>query len=202
MKNLLKVFAIPTIFVSLLGSHHHHQEAKTDTNVQHVDSADKKKLAKRKLKWECKNCTPNEKVVLDFLQERGISDKVALSVIMGNIQQESMFNPNICEGGARVSYNQCHRGGFGLIQWTTVGRYRGLGHFASKYGGNPSELTTQLRYMVNEPQWVSAEKTFKKKGLNQGQYMNAAYRWLGWGVHGNRTHYSNQFLNRLYQVDL
>ena len=72
--------------------------------------------------WKCTNCGENENRTLEFLQERGIKDRAALATVMGNIQQESMFITNICEGGARVPYEQCHSGGFGLIQWTTVGR--------------------------------------------------------------------------------
>ena len=151
-------------------------------------------------RWVCQDCTENEKVVLKFLQDRGIEDKVAISVVMGNIKQESKFHPNICEGGARVSYYDCHSGGFGLIQWTTLARYRGLGHFANKWGIDPTDLKTQLRWMVNEREWLRIEHIFKTPGLSQGEYMNAAYRWLGWGVHGERTTYSNQYMNRLVQV--
>ena len=67
--------------------------------------------------WKCDGCTPEEKITLAYIQERtNITDKNALATIMGNIKQESDFKPNICEGGARVNYDQCHRGGFGLIQ--------------------------------------------------------------------------------------
>jgi hypothetical protein len=41
-------------------------------------------------------------------------------------------------------------GGFGIIQWTSANRYYGLGDFAKKYGGSPSSLGTQLRYLTNE----------------------------------------------------
>ena len=39
--------------------------------------------------WIGTNLTPNETQTLEFLQEQGITDKMALSVIMGNIKQES-----------------------------------------------------------------------------------------------------------------
>lgn len=168
------------------------QESKPDSETE-IEPTELKR-------WVCKDCTENEKIVLEFLQERGIEDKVALSVVMGNIKQESKFHPNICEGGARVPYHHCHRGGFGLIQWTTLGRYNGLGHFANRLGGDPTDLNTQLGWMVSEVEWRKVEHIFKTPGLSQGTYMNAAYRWLGWGVHGARTHYSNQYMNRLVQV--
>ena len=145
----------------------------------------------------CVGCTTNETETLEYLWDYGIKDKVALATIMGNIKQESKFIPNICEGGSRVPYNRCYSGGYGLIQWTSINRYRGLGSFAAKYGGDPSTLGTQLRYMVEEVQWKRAEKTFKTPGLSVSSYMNAAYGWLGWGIHGNRTYYANQYLNKV-----
>ena len=145
----------------------------------------------------CVGCNENEIETLEYLWEYGIKDKVALATIMGNIKQESNFNANICEGGALVPYNRCYSGGYGIIQWTTASRYRGLGQFAAKYGGDPSTIATQLRYMVEEVQWKRAANTFKTPGLSVGSYMNAAYGWLGWGIHGNRTYYANQYLNKV-----
>ena len=57
-------------------------------------------------KWNCPSCTPEEKYVLKELQEHTkITDRNALSTIMGNIKQESNFTANVCEGGARVPYS-------------------------------------------------------------------------------------------------
>ena len=70
--------------------------------------------------------SPTEQEVLEFITEIGITDKNA-ATILGNIKQESKFETHICEGGKRTGYSGCHRGGFGLIQWTTPGRYKGLG---------------------------------------------------------------------------
>jgi len=149
------------------------------------------------LKMVCEGCSYNEQTTVDFLFDRGIVEPRAMSVVLGNIKQESLFKPNICEGGARVPYEKCHRGGYGLIQWTTTARYDGLGHFAASYGGNPSELKTQLRYMVNEKQWTDIEPYFIKGGLSSKQYMGLAYDWLGWGVMGKRGIYADQYLDRL-----
>ena len=63
--------------------------------------------------WQCPECSPEEKYVLKQLQDQTrITDRNALATIMGNIKQESKFYPNICEGGARVLYDDCHRGGY------------------------------------------------------------------------------------------
>lgn len=148
-------------------------------------------------KYVCDDCTINEAITLSFLQERGIEDKAALATVMGNIKQESNFVPNICEGGAKVPYESCTKGGYGLIQWTSKKRYIGLGLFANSYDGDPSELGTQLRYMVNEPQWTKYELYLKSEGQSIDFYMKHAYNWLGWGIHGNRTRYSYQYYNQL-----
>ena len=156
-------------------------------------------LKKEINRWKCKDCTPQEKETLDFLQENGIVDKAALATIMGNIKQESKFNANICEGGSRVPYNLCHVGGYGLIQWTTSRRYIGLGQFAKRHNCDPSSLKCQLRYMVTERQWKIALSRFKVPNQSISYYMKGAYWWLGWGIHGERTKYSFQYLNRLFQ---
>ena len=146
--------------------------------------------------WRCVGCSPAEEYTLSYLQNNtSITDKYALATLMGNIKQESMFLPNICEGGARVPYNQCHRGGYGLIQWTTIARYNGLGSFCNKYGCDPSSLEGQVRYMVNEAGFQNNLSYFEKAGQTVNHYMNAAYRWLGWGIHGNRTAYAHEYLN-------
>jgi len=70
------------------------------------------------------NFTENETHVLKFLQQQGITDRAALATILGNIKQESNFETKICEGGKKTGYSHCYRGGFGLIQWTTLSRYQ------------------------------------------------------------------------------
>ena len=148
--------------------------------------------------WKCPDCTDNEKYVLAQLQEKTkISDRNALATIMGNIKQESKFIPNICEGGARVPYNACHRGGYGLIQWTTVGRYNNLGKFATKYGYDPSTLEGQTAYMINESVFQRYLPMFEGPGQTVRQYMVPAYYWLGWGIKGNREIYAWDYTKKM-----
>ena len=149
------------------------------------------------LEWTAKGFTENEMTTLKFLQEQGITDKMAIAVVMGNIKQESNFNPNICEGGARIPYGQCHRGGYGLVQWTTSFRYWGLGNHAKSIGGDPSSLETQLSYMVTEVEWKNAAQMFKNPNQSKDYYMRGADIWLGWGIYGNRGYYSQDYYNRL-----
>ena len=148
--------------------------------------------------WKCPTCNKNEQYVLEKLQEKTkISDRNALATILGNIKSESNFHPNICEGGARVPYNRCHRGGYGLIQWTTTNRYLGLGRFAKKYGYDPSSLEGQTAYMINEYTFQKYLPEFEGNGQTVDQYMVAAYYWLGWGIKGARQTYAYNYTKKL-----
>lgn len=145
----------------------------------------------------CKGCNDNEKAALKFFQDKGIKDRNALATILGNIKQESTFVPNICEGGARTSYEGCRAGGFGLIQFTSSDRYYGLGTFAKKIGEDPASLNTQLQYILTEPQWLRIFDRMKTPGKTIDRYMAYAYSWIGWGIHGARTNYAYDYANRL-----
>ena len=152
----------------------------------------------KELKWTCPECTPNEQYVLEQLQEHTkISDRNALATIMGNIKSESNFTPDICEGGARVSYHQCLTGGFGLIQWTSIARYKNLGKFCDKYECDPSSLEGQTRFMINENIFQRYLPMFEGSGQTVRQYMVPAYYWLGWGIKGHREHYAYNYSKKL-----
>lgn len=148
-------------------------------------------------RWVCNSCNPNEKKALAFFQNQGITDRNALATIMGNIKQESNFYPNICEGGARISYGSCKWGGYGLIQWTSIDRYRGLGSHSWAKGMNPSTIDAQLSWLIQERQWKNIQNRMKTPGLSIGSYMNTTYSWIGWGIHGARTHFAYDYANRL-----
>ena len=148
--------------------------------------------------WTCPDCNDNEKYVLKELQSKTrITDRNALATILGNIKSESNFHPNICEGGARVPYSDCHSGGYGLIQWTSVNRYNNLGKFCENYGCDPSSLEGQTRYMINENIFQRYLPEFEGNGKTVSQYMVSAYYWLGWGIKGHREHYSYNYSKRL-----
>ena len=148
--------------------------------------------------WKCPECTDSEKYVLEQIQAKTrITDRNALATIMGNIKQESKFIPNICEGGARVSYNACHSGGYGLIQWTSLGRYNNLGKFATKFGYDPSTLEGQTAYMINESVFQRYLPEFEGNGKTVSQYMVPAYYWLGWGIKGYREVYAYEYTKQL-----
>ena len=148
--------------------------------------------------WNCPECTPEEKHILSQLQEStNIKDRNALATILGNIKQESNFRSNVCEGGARVPYDRCYRGGYGIIQWTSPKRYNGLGLFAQKYGCDPSEFKCQTRYMINENIFQKYLPMFEGSGQSVSYYMKPAYRWLGWGIKGKRQTYAYNYSKKL-----
>ena len=150
----------------------------------------------------CKGCNTNESRTLEFLQNRGITDKNAIATIMGNIRQESTFTPNVCEGGARVSYSACRSGGYGLIQWTNAPRYNGLGRHAARIGVNPSSLDAQLDYMLHEGDWKMIENQMKTPGKSITDYMRLASKWIRWGHHGARTDYAYNYVNKLVLIEV
>ena len=165
-----------------------------DTPVKTPDVAIKE--ADKPKRLICKGCNDNENRTLAFLQERGITDRNALATIMGNIRQESTFVPNICEGGARIDYNGCRSGGFGILQWTNAPRYYGLGQHARAVGGNPSSLNTQLSYLLSEGDWKMVESRMKTPGKSIDRYMSYARQWIRWGHHGARTDYAYGYAQR------
>jgi len=166
-------------------------EPATETEVTATEKKSSTKL------WIGTGFNATEQAVLLFLQDRGITDRAALATILGNIKQESKFDTQICEGGRRTGYHRCYAGGFGLIQWTTAGRYRGLGTFAKNHGLDPNSLEAQLRWMVNEREWLLVKHHWETPGKSIDGYMNAAYKWLGWGVHGARTSYAHSYYKAL-----
>lgn len=156
---------------------------------------------KYNITWKCDDCTPEEKYVLEELQKMTkITDRNALATIMGNIKQESNFIPNICEGGALVSYTECKVGGYGLIQWTSIGRYKGLGNFCARYICDPSSLEGQTRWMINEPIFQRVLPQFEGGGQTVSYYMKPSYYWLGWGIKGNRELYAWDYTKRFVLV--
>jgi hypothetical protein len=150
----------------------------------------------------CKGCNTNESRTLEFLQNRGITDKNALATIMGNIRQESTFTPNICEGGARVPYHQCRSGGYGLIQFTNAPRFYGLGKFAARIGGDPSTLDTQLQYIMYESDWKMIEPHMKTPGKSINDYMRLARKWIRWGHTGARVDFAYNYSNKLVLAEV
>ena len=171
---------------------------KVEPVVGKVNPEKVKIIEVEKKSWKIPSGSYAEKYVLDQLQlKTNITDRNALATILGNIKAESNFHANICEGGARVPYDRCYRGGYGLIQWTSTGRYLGLGKFGKRYGCDPSTLECQTRYMINEPIFQRYLPEWEGNGQTVDQYMVAAYYWLGWGIKGRRQTYAYEYTKKL-----
>ena len=174
-----------------------------DTSIDHVSTKPKVAEAtpvETEDRWNLPFGSHSEIRVLNALQERGIEDRNAIATVMGNIKQESKFNANICEGGARISYRGCRSGGYGLIQWTSTDRYHGLGRHASRIGLDPSTIDAQVSFLFTELQWRRIEPSLKTNGMSINFYMGKTYYWLGWGIHGNRTTYAHQYAAKLTSI--
>jgi len=152
------------------------------------------------VRWTLPGASSNETILVGALQERGIEDKNAIATVLGNVKQESRFHANICEGGARIGFWSCTRGGYGLIQWTTKSRYMGLFRHSQRIGKDPSTAAAQISYLFTERQWRRIEPSLKNEGRSIGYYMKHAYYWLGWGHHGARTSYAHNYAKKLVKA--
>ena len=81
----------------------------------------------------------NKEVIWSFLRSKGLSEEAAAGV-MGNIQQESNFNPESTNSKS---------GAYGLFQWTG-GRKAGLKSYAKSQGKSASDINVQLDYFWKE----------------------------------------------------
>lgn len=67
--------------------------------------------------------------------------KEATAGVLGNIQAESSFDPEVIEGGSGI--------GFGLCQWS-FGRRTQLEAYATSKGVNPGDVNTQIEFLLGE----------------------------------------------------
>ena len=166
------------------------QQSSTDATVKPIP------VVPYEESWKCPDCSPQEKYVLAELQEHTKISDLMLLLRSWETLNRSLTSIPTCEGGARIPYNTCDSGGYGLIQWTSVGRYDGLGKFCNKYGCDPSSLEGQTRYMINENVFQRYLPMFEGGGQTVSQYMVPAYYWLGWGIKGNREIYAYEYTKK------
>ncbi len=118
----------------------------------------------------------NAEKVWNFLtgQEGGLSPEQAAG-IMGNIKQESNFEPDVEEGADSAARHTVRPVGYGIVQWTG-GRRLALEAAAETKGVPASDLGFQLAFMVQESKdrqvdsWVIAreeEADFGASGDNE-----------------------------------
>ncbi len=93
----------------------------------------------------------NAEKIYNFFVAKGLSGAQAAG-ILGNLQQESGFNPAIIQGGAiaDANYKPVNGVGFGLAQWTFTVRQQPLVDLAKKTNRKVIDITVQLDYLWQE----------------------------------------------------
>lgn len=81
----------------------------------------------------------NKQIIWNFLLSKGLTEEAAAGV-MGNIQQESGFDPENVNKSS---------GAYGLFQWLG-GRKTGLKQYAAEMGKKESDINIQLDYFWKE----------------------------------------------------
>lgn len=121
----------------------------------------------------------------DGLLRRGFNPAQAAALV-GNMQQESSFNPD--------AFNS-KEGATGLIQWRK-GRARGLDSFAASEGRSPSDPNVQLDYIVHEmtgPESKSASAFLKAKDIRDANAALKGYIRYGDNSEPTRLQYALSF---------
>lgn len=94
--------------------------------------------------------TSNPELIWAYLKNKGLGSN-AIAGIMGNIQQESSFSPTILQSGGHSDNIRIDgETGYGLCQWTSIGRQKNLANFAQQRGKPSGDLETQLDFMLHE----------------------------------------------------
>ena len=107
------------------------------------------------------------------LREAGYSE-IASAAVMGNIQLESGFNPAVVEGGTGI--------GFGICQWS-FGRRDALEAYAASKGTDPSDLQTQIEFLLAELTpggGANGYASFQMGGSSSSMYDGNSYTYNDW----------------------
>ena len=109
----------------------------------------------------------NKDVIREYLFKQGLSEQAVFG-LMGNIQEESRFLPNNLQDSyeKRLGFNDTtytaavdsgayanfvtDAAGYGLCQWTSSGRKKGLLDLARQRGKSISDMNMQLDYLMIE----------------------------------------------------
>jgi murein DD-endopeptidase MepM/ murein hydrolase activator NlpD len=102
--------------------------------------------------------------------------------IMGNIAVESHFEPSIVQGGAKSSNIPMNATqGYGLVQWTDIGRKNKFVERAKEQGAKHSSLSFQLDHIwwelnnTEKGSFDALKKTTKVGGANEASLSSAWY---------------------------
>lgn len=119
----------------------------------------------------------NQEKIWYFLRLAGLSENQAAG-LMGNIEEESGFNPAADQGGAGGPSGE-YNNAYGIVQWDG-GRRVALENAAASQGVDVSDLSFQLIYMYNE----SLGRSVRNKQPPGGAFVNpnpdtTANEWEG-----------------------
>lgn len=156
--------------------------------------------------------------LVTWFDGQGVHDANALAVILGSLQQESSLDPQACEayGGHCDDIMSCptqDRGngytatGIGLLQWSYT-RRDNLKNWCTQNGKNCNAASTQLDFMLTEPDWPAAKSCFTASGkpmgsawdfsgATAGSYWECAAKWIRWDHAGPRATYATQFVGNI-----
>ena len=124
-----------------------------------------------------------EKEVRDILVYHGVLDNTALAVILGNIKQESNFNP--------LAYNS-EEDALGLMQFRLDRK-----KYLERYCTDTTSVRCQLTYVFTEDDWKAIAADITAIGKDMNFYQSAMKRYLRYSHFGNRLIYAKEYLTIL-----
>lgn len=131
----------------------------------------------------------NENQIYSFLKSKGMSAG-AIAGVMGNLQQESSFDPNAINSSS---------GATGIGQWLGS-RLTGLNQYASKNGMSSNSMNAQLGYLWQEMSSGQYGSVSAMNGMNPSQaaqYFETNFEKAGSGANmGNRVNYANSIYSQ------
>ncbi len=161
------------------------------------------------------NC--NEDKVWNFFIGKGLS-QVATAGIMGNFQAESHFEPRLVQYGGRNYKGQVSvqgqpssladylnadgTTGYGIAQWTAIGRQTGLHNYATSKKTIDGNLTTQLGWAwteITSPYFAHVYLVLKtsKNIAEINSVFGHEYEGYGTNTEATRLQFGQDILNAL-----
>ena len=141
----------------------------------------------------------NEKKLILRLMDAGVTDLMAISVVMGSIYQESRVDPRACSPGKTVDAKYC-TGSFGIVQWTDS-RFNDLKRFGKQNNCDINTIDCQIDFMFSEHDFQRALKEgFSIPDKPMSFYMDWCWEWKRWGVLGNRYGWAKDYLSSFNKI--